>query len=399
MLEEYVRAVPRDALLTEAQRRKMTEENRLAAARREVPPQETALPEPEQTAYEEPVENESERARRHAGHRHAQSERNRRAARQYLSVQAQEPETPDPVKLPEDDGAAAEYEAAAERKRAQERRRQSERNRRAAADWYPPVVHVKRHHVPSDEELIEQLRRRKEEEAIRAEEERILRMQRSAANFRLASGYVGDSTAVYAPVSLTGSARFAYTAGSSAVAVAEEEQEEQDEQAQRGSVQGLPETESLPETANMPGTEEEPRAVQGRRFGVARRSAMYHPKRLNTLRIVLIAVAAVALIGMMIYGKVQTNEIYTEISTLQAQYDDITARNVSMRSEMEGKMTVKNIEEYAENVLGLKPLDQSQIQYIQLQTEDEVTITEPESNWLVTLNDFLSGIKNFFAGR
>jgi hypothetical protein len=119
---------------------------------------------------------------------------------------------------------------------------------------------------------------------------------------------------------------------------------------------------------------------------------------MNAVRIILIGAVAVALLGMVIYGRVQTNELYTEISALKAQYDDIEARNVSMRSEMEGKMTVKNIEEYAADVLKLRPLDKSQIQYIQIQTEDEVTVTEPESNWVVGLKDFFSDIWNFLRG-
>jgi hypothetical protein len=105
------------------------------------------------------------------------------------------------------------------------------------------------------------------------------------------------------------------------------------------------------------------------------------------------------LIGTVIYGRVQTNEIYTEIAALQTDYDDLTARNVSMKSEMESKLTVKKIEEYAEDVLGLMPLNQSQIEYIQLQTEDEVVISEPEDNFFVAINDYLVGIWEYLSGK
>ena len=84
---------------------------------------------------------------------------------------------------------------------------------------------------------------------------------------------------------------------------------------------------------------------------------------------------------------------------LEQEYDDLTARNISMKSEMEGKMTVKKIEEYAEDVLGLRPLNQSQIEYIQLQTEDTVTVSEPEDNFFVTVNDYLVSIWEFLRGK
>lgn len=144
----------------------------------------------------------------------------------------------------------------------------------------------------------------------------------------------------------------------------------------------------------------ESRAAKGGRYsahsgGSSRRTQ----NRITTGGAITLGILTGVLIGTVIYGRVQINEIYTKISALQAEYDDLTAKNVSMRSEMEGKMTVKNIQEYAENVLGLRPLNQSQITYIQLQTEDEVVITEPEENFFVRINDKLVGIWEFLRGR
>ena len=121
--------------------------------------------------------------------------------------------------------------------------------------------------------------------------------------------------------------------------------------------------------------------------------------RISTAGAVTLGILTGVLIGTVIYGRVQTNEIYTEIASLQAEYDDLVARNISMRSEMEGKLTVKNIEEYAEKTLGLMPLNQSQIEYIQLQTEDEVTISEPEDNFFVSINDYLVSIWEYLRGK
>ena len=123
------------------------------------------------------------------------------------------------------------------------------------------------------------------------------------------------------------------------------------------------------------------------------------PNRITTGGAVTLGILTGVLIGTVIYGRVQTNEMYTQIAELQTEYDDLTARNISMKSEMEGKMTVKKIEEYAEDVLGLRPLNQSQIEYIQLQTEDEVTVSEPEDNFFVTVNDYLVSIWEFLRGK
>ena len=139
------------------------------------------------------------------------------------------------------------------------------------------------------------------------------------------------------------------------------------------------------------------RKVSGGRYSDYARSGGYQ-RRITTGGPIIIGLLTVLLIGCVIYGKVQTNEVYTKIAELQSEYDDITARNVSMKSEMEGKLTVNNIEEYAQSVLGLIPLNQSQIEYIQIQTEDEVIISEPEENLIVTINDYITSFWEFLRG-
>lgn len=141
------------------------------------------------------------------------------------------------------------------------------------------------------------------------------------------------------------------------------------------------------------------RAAAASRYVKRSAATSSNPNRITTGGAVTLGILTGVLIGTVIYGRVQTNEVYTEIAALQAEYDDLVARNISMKSEMEGKMTVKNIEEYATDVLGLMPLNQSQIEYIRLQTEDAVVISEPEDNFFVLINDYFVGIWEFLRGK
>ena len=377
MLEEYVRPISRGALLTDEERRRMTEENRRRSRSFG-----TVLPDPAAAAEPEPQIWGAVREKTRFFRRSNRGDRSLRTS-------------------DADDAASAfaAYEAGSERKRAQDRRRMTEQNLTAARlrDEEMPVRREPRYHVPTDEELIAEYRAKKAEKEKNTETERIRRMQQSSANRRGADDAPAGRGAVqYPPLTLHSVSPFPYVAGSSAVAVSAETQPE-DENVRSASVRTAPERQYAvqPDTMQDP---ERKKAVRGGRFSLGRRARTY-PNRMTTIRIVLIGVLAVALLGMVIYGRVQTNELYTEMAAQQAKYDDIVARNVSMRSEMEGKMTVKNIEEYAEDVLKLKQLDQSQIQYIQIQTEDEVTVTEPESNWVVGLKDFFSDIWNFLRGN
>ncbi len=134
-----------------------------------------------------------------------------------------------------------------------------------------------------------------------------------------------------------------------------------------------------------------------RRFGELIRSGIRRTP-VAAIRVFFLAVCALALLGGTIYGKVKTNEVYTALAAAQAEYDDLKASNVSLRSEIDGKTTVKNVEEYAENVLGLMQLDDSQIKYVKIQTEDQVIIAEPELSFWEKLQENFRAVWAWLRG-
>lgn len=121
-------------------------------------------------------------------------------------------------------------------------------------------------------------------------------------------------------------------------------------------------------------------------------------KKGSAPKIILACATFVLLIGSVIYGKVQTNEVYTEIAQAKKSFDIASSEKVRMKSELDGKMTIKNVEEYAEQVLGLQPLDQSQIEYIQIQTDDIVAIPDEEKNLFVRIKDKFESFLEYLRG-
>ncbi|MBQ8687971.1 MAG: hypothetical protein IJ512_05430 [Ruminococcus sp.] len=121
-------------------------------------------------------------------------------------------------------------------------------------------------------------------------------------------------------------------------------------------------------------------------------------KRGQALKISIVSILTVTLFYFVINSYVQLNEVYSDISEASAQLNELRSENVRMQTELEGQASIRNIKEYAEERLGLQKIDQSQIQYIQIQTEDEVIIEEPEQNifikikrWFVNLIEYLRG--------
>ncbi|MDD6269914.1 MAG: hypothetical protein PUA84_07665 [Oscillospiraceae bacterium] len=121
-------------------------------------------------------------------------------------------------------------------------------------------------------------------------------------------------------------------------------------------------------------------------------------KRGQALKILIVSALALVLFYFVINSYVQLNEVYSDISSASTTLNELRSDNVRMQTELEGQASIRNIKEYAEERLGLKKMDQSQIQYIQIQTEDEVIVEEPEKNifikiksWFIDLIEYLRG--------
>lgn len=108
-------------------------------------------------------------------------------------------------------------------------------------------------------------------------------------------------------------------------------------------------------------------------------------KKGSATGIFIAAACVLVLLSFVIYGKSETNKLYTEIAQASQVQQELESENKRMKTEIEAKMGIKNVEEYAESVLGLKKLDQTQIEYIQIQTDDQVKISEEDTDIFVKI--------------
>lgn len=121
-------------------------------------------------------------------------------------------------------------------------------------------------------------------------------------------------------------------------------------------------------------------------------------KRGAALKVFIAGVLALLLFSVVINSYVQLNEVYSEISSANAELNILRSENVRMQTELEGKASISNIKEYAEQHLGLQKLDKSQIQYIEIQTDDEVVIEEGEQNIFVRIKHKFEDIVAYLRG-
>lgn len=95
-------------------------------------------------------------------------------------------------------------------------------------------------------------------------------------------------------------------------------------------------------------------------------------------KVIGVAITAMALFCSMIYGRVELSSLYAKQSELETQLLQLNNENVSLESELAQKTGLTKVEEYAEDKLGLKKLDKSQIEYVEVQGETVAEVVAPE---------------------
>jgi cell division protein FtsL len=118
----------------------------------------------------------------------------------------------------------------------------------------------------------------------------------------------------------------------------------------------------------------------------------------SIISIIFVSLLAAALLGSVIYSLDRRNTMYNKVAAMDEKLKSAAAENVRLQSELESKMSAKNIEEYAENVLGMEKIDSTQIEYIKIQTDDVVTIPEQEKGLIAKIKSFFDKCVEYFRG-
>ena len=121
-------------------------------------------------------------------------------------------------------------------------------------------------------------------------------------------------------------------------------------------------------------------------------------KRGVAFKIFIAGILALVLFSVVINSNAQLNEVYSDISTANSQLNVLRSEKVRMQTELESKASISNIKEYAENRLGMQKLHQSQIQYVDIQTEDAVTIEAEDQNIFVKIKHKFEDVVAYLRG-
>ena len=113
-----------------------------------------------------------------------------------------------------------------------------------------------------------------------------------------------------------------------------------------------------------------------------KRERMRARRRKQRLRMLMMGIMCVVFaIGAVstVSCYVRVTEMKAEVEQKQATLAQLESEYVSLNAKKENAVNLSQVEDYAENVLGLVKLDRSQEEYLELQKTDQVEVNEASS--------------------
>ena len=125
-----------------------------------------------------------------------------------------------------------------------------------------------------------------------------------------------------------------------------------------------------------------------------RKAKLARERRYFTMVGMTLAMAAIIVVAVtFLYSKVQITELTEQISSMESDLRAAQSETTRLEMEIEGQMSLRNIEEHA-SALGLTKLQDYQVTCIGINNEDKVVVKEESKNVLSNLWD---GLCSFFA--
>ena len=100
---------------------------------------------------------------------------------------------------------------------------------------------------------------------------------------------------------------------------------------------------------------------------------------------------------MTVNSRTELNETMNGIQRKTSELTDLQSEYIYLNYELESLVSLKNAEEYAETELGLIKLGQSQVEYVNLQSENTIETAEKASGMLPFAKYLFSAIIEMFS--
>ena len=113
-------------------------------------------------------------------------------------------------------------------------------------------------------------------------------------------------------------------------------------------------------------------------------------KPMSPVKVLLFLMVIIGLSFSVMYSRAQLNELGAKVNSATKELEILKSENIRLQTELEDRISLKNVEEYATVELGMEKMDASQVEYVTLTSGNQVEITEESDS------SVWQKIKNFF---
>ena len=137
-------------------------------------------------------------------------------------------------------------------------------------------------------------------------------------------------------------------------------------------------------------------SAEQRKMARKKERARIRRSRERIRKLVIAAMIAIVMAGAVgtVVGYIQVTDLTKKVEDKQAQRAQLESECTSLKAKKENSVDLSQVENYAENVLGLVKLDRSQEEYLELQKNDQVQVNEGSSGVEKLASSF---VKSFSA--
>ncbi len=96
---------------------------------------------------------------------------------------------------------------------------------------------------------------------------------------------------------------------------------------------------------------------------------------MSPLKMLSLGAVVVALVSILLYSNVMLSEITAEVNAATSTLEDLNNEYTRLEMELNRKMSIGAIEEYATETLNMSKIEQYQVEMVSINSNDEVIVT------------------------
>ncbi len=120
---------------------------------------------------------------------------------------------------------------------------------------------------------------------------------------------------------------------------------------------------------------------------------------LHTAKIIAISLVLLVMMSALLYGRMKADELDRQIQSKKNELSVAQSENVRLSMKLDSMISLKNVEDYAQNNLGMVKMESHQIEYIDLSGEDKAVVSGNKSKKSESKNkaSFISRLKEYMS--